>query len=408
MPGSGGIVMALPLTLLAGLLMLSSVQAKDIADSSKNHGFLPNYMPLLSESSKSSIGDSGMFMAHYLNHMERGGRTEALSDQYGLADDSSATVGSSHPDIFTSARAGAVRTSKDFEPQKIEGMEEDKDVQKLFTNESNMPIGLSVIGIAFLSFAVMVGVRMRRGVQPAIALASSGGNGIDMSLPLATVSSNNTWDLMSQCPPVRSPEHMLQGSERALAEDMHAQISGPFALWDPLGLGEDAPEAHVKNFRRSELQHGLVAMSAMTSVFFVSLQKPNPMSAATLRAELTPEEKTQREIENRKKITRALIDATEARNQEQIQIALATAEKGGGFGQNDPEIMEAMKAYKELNDLSDVVRNKLVKKMRQSQPGDEEFQNPGNLYLGIFGLMTVLVIAGGKDIFYTSIPIPTL
>jgi len=328
--------MALPLTLLAGLLMLSSVQASDIADNS-------------------------MFMAHHLN----------------------------------------LRTSKDFEPQKVEGMEEDKDVQKLLTNESNMPVGLSAIGIALLSFAVMVGVRMRRGVQPAIVLASSDRNGIDMSTPLATVSGNNTWDLMSKSPPVRSPEHMLQ---RALAKDMHAHISSPFALWDPLGLGEDTPEAHVKHFRRSELQHGLVAMSAMTSVFFVSLQKPNPMSAATLRAadheELTPEEKTQREIENRKKITRALVDATKARNQEQIQIALATAEKAGGFSKNDPEIMAAMKAYNELNELSDSVRNKLVKEMRKSQPGDEEYQSPGNLYLGIFGLMTVLVIAGGKGIFY--------
>jgi hypothetical protein len=312
--------------------MLSSVQANDIADNS-------------------------MFMDHHLIHMERGGRTEALSHQY----------------------------------------EEDKDVQKLLTNESNMPVGLSAIGIALLSFAVMVGVRMRRGVQPDIALASSGGNGIDMSTPLATVSGNNTWDLMSQSPPVRSPEHMLQ---RALAKDMHAHISSPFALWDPLGLGEDTPEAHVKHFRRSELQHGLVAMSAMTSVFFVSLQKPNPMSAATLRAELTPEEKTQREIENRKKITRALVDATKARNQEQIQIALATAEKAGGFSKNDPEIMAAMTAYNELNELSDSVRNKLVKEMRKSQPGDEEYQSPGNLYLGIFGLMTVLVIAGGKGIFY--------
>lgn len=341
--------MALPLTLLAGLLMLSSVQANDIADNS-------------------------MFMAHHLNHMERGGRTEA------------------------------VRTSKDFEPQKIEGMEEGKDVQKLLTNESNMLVGLSAIGIALLSFAVMVGVRMRRGVQPAIVLASSDRNGIDMSTPLANVSGNNTWELMSQSTPVRSPEHMLQGSERALAKDMHAHINSPFALWDPLGLGEDAPEAHAKNFRRSELQHGLVAWSAMTSVFFVSLQKPNPMSAATLRAaddeELTPEEKTQREIENRKKITRALVDATKARNQEQIQIALATAEKAGGFSKNDPEIMAAMTAYNELNELSDSVRNKLVKEMRKSQPGDEEYQSPGNLYLGIFGLMTVLVIAGGKGIFY--------
>jgi len=366
--------MALPLTLLAGLLMLSSVQASDIADNS-------------------------MFMAHHLN----------------------------------------LRTSKDFEPQKVEGMEEDKDVQKLLTNESNMPVGLSAIGIALLSFAVMVGVRMRRGVQPAIVLASSDRNGIDMSTPLATVSGNNTWELMSQSPPVRSPEHMLQGSDRALAKDMHAHINSPFALWDPLGLGEDAPEAHAKNFRRSELQHGLVAWSAMTSVFFVSPQKPSPRSAATLHAadddaqalqeqaaalraeadalaaeasaasaepqhvaakELTPEEKTQREIENRKKITRALVDATKARNQEQIQIALATAEKAGGFSKNDPEIMAAMKAYNELNELSDSVRNKLVKEMRKSQPGDEEFQNAGNLYLGIFGLMTVLVIAGGKGIFY--------
>lgn len=118
---------------------------------------------------------------------------------------------------------------------------------------------------------------MRRGVQTVIVLASNDRNGIDMSTPLATVSGNNTWELMSQCPPVRSPEHMLQGSERALAKDMHADINSSFVHWDPLGLGEGAPKAHVKNFRESELQHG---QAATIAVFFVS-------AAAVRDADLT-------------------------------------------------------------------------------------------------------------------------
>ena len=116
--------------------------------------------------------------------------------------------------------------------------------------------------------------------------------------------------------------------------------------------------------------------------------------------ELTPEEKTQREIENRKKITEALRAATKARNKEQIQIALATAEKAGGFSRDNLDIIAAVQAFNELNELSDEVRNKLVADMRKSDPMSADYQGGGNLYLGIFGLMTVLVIAGGKGIFY--------
>merc|ERR1712199_109447 len=116
--------------------------------------------------------------------------------------------------------------------------------------------------------------------------------------------------------------------------------------------------------------------------------------------ELTPEEKTQREIENRKKITEALKAATKARNKEQIQIALATAEKAGGFSRDNVDIIAAVQAFNELNELSDEVRNKLVADMRKSDPMSADYQGGGNLYLGIFGLMTVLVIAGGKGIFY--------
>merc|ERR1719333_444011 len=69
--------------------------------------------------------------------------------------------------------------------------------------------------------------------------------GIDMSIPLATVSGGNTLDCKS---------------ERALAKVKHT-------AWDPLGLGEGAPAAHVK--------HGQIAM---TAVFFLS-----PSSSAAPR-----------------------------------------------------------------------------------------------------------------------------
>ena len=53
-----GLLMALPLTLLAGMLSFSGVQASDKVDGSRNYGFLSKYMPLRSESSTSSIGKS--------------------------------------------------------------------------------------------------------------------------------------------------------------------------------------------------------------------------------------------------------------------------------------------------------------------------------------------------------------
>merc|ERR1719460_3629796 len=100
--------------------------------------------------------------------------------------------------------------------QKIADNKDDTDVQKLLSNESNKPIGFSAIAVAvaLLSVAAMVGVRIRRRMQPAIALAGSSGNGVDMSLPLATFSADTTLDLKS---------------------------NSSFLHWDPLGLGEGAP-----------------------------------------------------------------------------------------------------------------------------------------------------------------------
>jgi hypothetical protein len=241
----GGVPMALPMTFVAGTLIFSGAQSSDIADGSRNDGFLSKYMLLRPESS------------------------------------------------------GVFRMRKNLEPQKISDKDEDKDAQELFTNVSNKHIGLSAIGVALLSVAAMVGVRMRRGIQPPIALTSSGGHGIDMSRPMAPVSVDNTLKLKSRDFLVRSPEQVLQISERALAKDMHADIKSPFALWDPIGLGEASPEAHGENFLMSEVQHGRVAM---TAVFFVStfLQIPERVLEGLERsfASETPEGALQNLLSN--------------------------------------------------------------------------------------------------------------
>ena len=127
---------------------------------------------------------------------------------------------------------------------------------------------------------------------------------------------------------------------------------------------------------------------------------PAPAAPAAPAAELTPEEETLREIENRKTIASALRAAAKARNQEQLQIALATAEKAGGFAKDNEDIVNAVKVYNELNELNDEVRQKLVSGMNKSDPMSKDFEGGGNLYAAIFAGMAVLVIAGGKDIFY--------
>merc|ERR1711924_211427 len=91
---------------------------------------------------------------------------------------------------------------------------------------------------------------------------------------------DNTLELKSKDSRKRSLEQVLQHSERALAKNMHADIKNPFGFWDPLGLGEPAPEAHVENIRQMELQHGRLAM---TAAFFVSPQKPRLMQTLMLR-----------------------------------------------------------------------------------------------------------------------------
>merc|ERR1719380_126357 len=70
--------------------------------------------------------------------------------------------------------------TKDFHSPEIADREDKQASQKLLANESYNPMSLSAIGIGLVSLMTMLGVRLRRGLQPA------GGLGLDM--PMNTVS----------------------------------------------------------------------------------------------------------------------------------------------------------------------------------------------------------------------------
>merc|ERR1719201_1797470 len=118
--------------LMTGLLFLVESPANDMADRSTLQGFL----------SKSSMSDYDKFISPNLNRVKPGNGAEVLS------------------------------STKDFNPPM-----EKQAVQKLVTNNSSNSITLSAIGIGLLSLAMMLGLRLRRGLQPATALATSGGLG---------------------------------------------------------------------------------------------------------------------------------------------------------------------------------------------------------------------------------------
>jgi len=114
--------------LVAGLLLVAESQAGDV-------GFL----------SKSSLNDYDKFIT-------------PTASQFTIADDKPVL----HP----------TTQGQDFDLPKTAGNEEEKAAQKLLANGSNTPVTLSAIGVGLLALATMLGVRMRRGLQPASVLAS--------------------------------------------------------------------------------------------------------------------------------------------------------------------------------------------------------------------------------------------
>jgi hypothetical protein len=104
---------------------------------------------------------------------------------------------------------------------------------------------------------------------------------------MAPTAVDSAIDLKSQGCSVKIPEQVRKDSERALAQDRHTDIKSTSAPWDPLDFGMAEAEAHLRNPRTSELQHGRVGM---TAVLYVSPNKPSPMQTLMLAHKRSPVE----------------------------------------------------------------------------------------------------------------------
>merc|ERR1719331_1098247 len=123
-----------------------------------------------------------------------------------------------------------------------------------------MPIGLSAIGAALLTLAGLLGVRMRRRVQPAADLAMA--HGANMSIPIAQASVDNILELKAQQSSGsshRKDDFMSGGWWQPSSQNLRP-LTALYALFDPLGSSENS--SPQSPHREAELEHGRVAMLA--------------------------------------------------------------------------------------------------------------------------------------------------
>jgi hypothetical protein len=182
--------------LTAGLLFLVESQSSDVANLSTHQGFLSK------------------FVAPNLNHVKHGKKADALSSSNNAYD-----------------------------------KEEEKSVEKMFAEgNSNTPATLSVIGVGLLSLVAMLGARIRRGLQPATAFASSGLSEHIMEMESHT--SNVSSARVLETKPLPSGKKSVSFSSAAVF------LVDPVDF-DPLEMNEKTSDS-----RDSELNHGRIAMIA--------------------------------------------------------------------------------------------------------------------------------------------------
>jgi hypothetical protein len=93
---------------------------------------------------------------------------------------------------LTAARGEPSIITKDLNPPAITDRQEKQTVQKLLTNDSRDSTALSAISIGLLALVTMLGVWLRRGLQPSTVRASSvgGDNVMEMNSPAGKMSSS--------------------------------------------------------------------------------------------------------------------------------------------------------------------------------------------------------------------------
>merc|ERR1719482_1637455 len=98
---------------------------------------------------------------------------------------------------FMPARGETLISNRDFDPPKIANREDKEAAQKLLADNNDTPISLSATGIGLLSLVTILVVRLRRGLQPAASLASSGGLGPDMPMYTKSALGDNVVEMKS-------------------------------------------------------------------------------------------------------------------------------------------------------------------------------------------------------------------
>jgi len=200
---------------IAGLLLVAESQASDVADRSTLQGFLPKHDKFITPN-------------------------------------------------FNSAK-----------PQ-VAAWEEKQAVQELPATGSNDPISLSIFGIGLVSFVTMLGLTLRRAVQPATIPTNSGG----LDVPMMEMKSQPTlgWGQLSS--QKTGPSTLCYASKEemvALAESNPDFLGRTIGFWDPFNLIEEGDfwglgnEATIGYLRHAEIKHGRVAMAAFLGFLLQSL-----------------------------------------------------------------------------------------------------------------------------------------
>jgi len=208
---------------IAGLLLVAESQASDVADRSTLQGFLPKH------------------------------------------------------DKFITPNFNSAKPQVQDLPN-IAAWEEKQAVQTLPATGSNDPISLSIFGIGLVSFVTMLGLTLRRALQPATIPTNSGGLGLDM--PMMEMKSQDSHRMSSsrvgwgQLSSQNSrPSTLCYALEtQADLKDLAKQLNPIVGYWDPLSIGEestssfwfteDKNERKLAWFRQAEIKHGRVAMAA--------------------------------------------------------------------------------------------------------------------------------------------------
>uniref|UniRef100_A0A7S1TNV0 Uncharacterized protein n=1 Tax=Phaeomonas parva TaxID=124430 RepID=A0A7S1TNV0_9STRA len=95
-----------------------------------------------------------------------------------------------------------------------------------------------------------------------------------------------------------------------------------------------------------------------------------------------------------------LMLASNMRDEEALVKSLQAAMKFG-LPADFPQVRQAREVYVEITTgVSTNMRSKLMREMQSSGADETIGWNPGFTYLAIFGLISVLVVLGGKGIFY--------